>query len=67
MFSIHDHTLAVQIRFENPSHVVAEDSGNVTVCATATGQLARNAIVTITTADDTAIGEPVHVAKLKTI
>ena len=39
MLRIHDHVLAVQIGFENPFYVVAEDSGNVTVCATATGQL----------------------------
>ena len=67
MFPIYDHTLAVQIRFENPSYVVAEDSGNVTVCATATGQLVRDAIVTLTTADDTAMGELLSVAKVKTV
>lgn len=57
MLRIHDHVLAVQIGFENPFYVVAEDSGNVTVCATATGQLVRDTIVTLTTADDTAMGE----------
>lgn len=57
MLRIHDHVLAVQIGFENPFYVVAEDSGNVTVCATATGQLVRDTIVTLTTADDTAVGE----------
>ena len=57
MLHIHDHVLAVQIGFENPFYVVAEDSGNVTVCVTATRELVQDTIVTLTTADDTAVGE----------
>ena len=50
--------LAVQVGFEYPSYLVAEDSGNVSVCATLTGQLARDVTVTLSTSDETAMGEP---------
>ena len=50
--------LAVQVGFEYPSYLVAEDSGNVSVCATLTGQLAQAVTVTLSTSDETAIGEP---------
>ena len=50
------HT-AVEIGIESPSYLVAEDSGPVMVCATATGALARNVIVTFTTMDGSATGQ----------
>lgn len=50
----------MQVGFEYPSYLVAEDSENVTVCATATGQLAREVTVTLSTSDETAMGKFVH-------
>ena len=48
--------LAVQAGFENTSYLVAEDAGSVSVCVTITVQLARDIVVTLSTADGTAIG-----------
>ena len=48
--------LVVQVGFENTSYLVAEDAGSVSVCVTVTGQLARDIVVTLSTADGTAIG-----------
>ena len=55
----------MQVGFEYPSYLVAEDSGNVTVCATATGQLAREVTVTLSTSDETAMGKFVHCSQYK--
>ena len=49
---------AVVIGIESLSYLVAEDSGPVMVCATATGgTLARNVIVTFTTMNGSATGQ----------
>jgi len=56
---------AVEVGIESPSYLVAEDAGTVMVCATATGTLARNVIVTFTTMDGSATGQSVlHVRTL---
>ena len=51
------HDLVVQVGFENSSYLVAEDTGPVSVCVTITGQLARDIVVTLSTADGSAIGK----------
>ena len=50
------HT-AVQVGIESPSYLAAEDAGPVTMCATATGTLARGVVVTFTTMDGSATGQ----------
>ena len=50
------HNLVVQVALENSSYLVAEDAGPVSVCVTVTGQLGRDTVVTLSTADDTAMG-----------
>ena len=50
----------MEVGIESPSYLVAEDAGTVMVCATATGALARNIIVTFTTMDGSATGQSVH-------
>jgi len=44
----------VQIGFENPSYIVSESAGSLMVCATLTGQLARDVVVTFFTTDGSA-------------
>ena len=65
MLCILEFLLAVQVGFEYPSYLVAEDSGNVSVCVTATGQLAREVTVTLSTSDETAMGKFVHYSQDK--
>jgi len=47
----------VQVGFENSSYLVAEDAGSVSVCVNITGQLVRDIVVTLSTADGSAIGK----------
>ena len=47
----------MQIGFDNPSYVVSETAGSVMVCATLTGQLARDVVVTFFTTDGSATGQ----------
>ena len=55
----------MQVGIESPSYLVAEDAGPVMVCATATGTLARDVVVTFTTMDGSATGQSVfHVTLL---
>ena len=51
------HDLVVQVALENSSFLVAEDAGPVSLCVTITGQLVRDIVVTLSTADDTAMGK----------
>ena len=55
-FDICLHDLVVQVALENSSYLVAEDAGSVSVCVNITGQLGRDVVVTLSTADDTAMG-----------
>ena len=50
------HDLVVQVGFENSSYLAAEDAGPVSVCVTIIGQLGRDIVVRLSTADDTAMG-----------
>jgi len=50
------HDLVVQVALENSSYLVAEDAGPGSVCVTIVGQLGRDIVVTLSTADDTAMG-----------
>jgi len=43
--------LVVQVGFENSSYLAAEDAGSVSVCVTITGQLVRDIVVTLSTAE----------------
>ena len=52
------HT-ALQVGIESPFCLVTEDAGPVMVCATTTGTLARNVVVTFTTMDGSAMGQSV--------
>ena len=56
-FDICLHDLVVQVALENSSYLVAEDAGPVSLCVTITGQLVRDIVVTLSTADDTAMGK----------
>ena len=49
----------MQVGIESSSYLVAEDAGPVMVCATATGTLARDVVVTFTTMDGSAMGQSV--------
>jgi len=49
--------LVVQVGFENSSYLAAEDAGSVSVCVTITGQLVRDIVVTLSTADGSAMGK----------
>ena len=51
--------VAVQIGFENPSYVVSGSAGSLMVCATLTGQLARDVVVTFETEDGSATGQSI--------
>ena len=53
------HIVAVRIGFENPSYVVSESAGSLMVCASLTGQLARDVVVTFFTEDGSATGQSI--------
>jgi len=52
--------LVVQVGFENSSYLAAEDAGPVSVCVNITGQLVRDIVVTLSTADGSAIGKSLY-------